>query len=88
MKEIKSEPNVRALFQQICDLVQREELNASLISLDLLDNAGPSTAQASTSPLNSESSGADSLPMYLNYLYGQIYVKYIFIYPHAIGMVT
>lgn len=46
LKELKSEPNVRALFQQICDLVQREELNAVLTALDLFDSCtvGPSNA--------------------------------------------
>ena len=65
LKEVKSEPNVRALLQQICDLVQREELNASLASLDLLDNMGSSAAQAGGSASNSEPAGADSLPLYI-----------------------
>nr|CAH0099042.1 unnamed protein product [Daphnia galeata] len=61
LKEIKTEPNVRALLQQVCDLVQREELNASLITLELLDNTGPSTAHSAPPPTN-EPTGADSLP--------------------------
>jgi hypothetical protein len=64
LREIKTEPNVRALLQQVCDLVQREELNASLIALELLENTGPSTTH-STCPPNTESTGADSLPTYL-----------------------
>lgn len=65
LKDIKSEPNVRALFQQICDLVQREELNASLISLELLDSSGSTNSQAFTSSANAESTGAHSLPMFV-----------------------
>lgn len=64
LREIKTEPNVRGLLQQVCDLVQREELNASLIALELLENTGPSTSHSTCSP-NTESSGADSLPTYL-----------------------
>ncbi len=64
LEEIKTEPNVRALLQQVCDLVQREELNASLITLELLDNTGPSTAHSAPPPTN-EPTGADSLPKYL-----------------------
>jgi hypothetical protein len=64
LREIKTEPNVRALLQQVCDLVQREELNASLIVLELLGNTGPSTSH-STCSANTESTGADSLPTYL-----------------------
>ncbi|KAK4022489.1 uncharacterized protein LOC116919472 [Daphnia magna] len=63
LRELKTEPNVRALLQQVCDLVQREELNLSLVALELLDNSGPSTTQFAASPTNADyCAGADSLP--------------------------
>ncbi|XP_057367021.1 LOW QUALITY PROTEIN: uncharacterized protein LOC130688040 [Daphnia carinata] len=61
LRELKTEPNVRALLQQVCDLVQREELNLSLVALELLDNSGPSTTQFAASPPNADCVGADSL---------------------------
>ena len=52
LRDHKTEPNVRGLLQQICDLVQREELNVCLNSLDLLENGpiptGVSAATATT----------------------------------------
>jgi len=53
LRDLKSEPNVRGLLEQICDLVQREELNNCFFALDLLDlNSGsiPAAAASSTAP--------------------------------------
>ena len=59
LKEIKTEPNVRALLQQICDLVQREELNAALNALDLLDT-GPTGPTNTTGSVFAEAGAKDS----------------------------
>lgn len=69
--ELKTEPNVRALLQQVCDLVQREELNLSLIALELLDNSGPSTGPVASSPPSADYTAADSSPTYLEQLHTQ-----------------
>lgn len=59
LKEIKTEPNVRALLQQICDLVQREELNVAFAALDLLDNCTGSSNASGTAC--TDAGGANAL---------------------------
>lgn len=59
---------MRALLQQICDLVQREELVACLNALELLDansDAVPTPTAPPPAAPQAESVGADSLPTYV-----------------------
>lgn len=48
LKELKMEASVRALMQLLCDLIQREEFNNTLIALELLDETASSLPNAST----------------------------------------
>ena len=60
LRDLKNEPNVRALLQQMCDLIQREEFNSSLVALDLLP-AQPATSPTATAvpPPTEEAAASD-----------------------------
>jgi len=71
LRDLKAESNVRWLLQQICDLVQREELNNALCNLDLLDgNSGSSSINSAPPPpasflLAEEATAFNHLPDHL-----------------------
>jgi hypothetical protein len=58
LRDLKNEPNVRALLQQMCDLIQREEFNSSLVALDLLPAQLATSPTAATVPPATEEAAA------------------------------